>query len=136
MPRKLTDLTHRRLRADSPTLDVGRPRRPTGLDRIMNGAGNAAVAQLLQGEADIEVQRELGLFPPSVTAPRDQAKTLDQIRPEILAWLEPQREELENRARSTSMGIADPAHALTMGVKDGVTPSASSGASVDVVQAA
>jgi hypothetical protein len=85
----------------------------------MNGAGNAAVAQLLEGNASIEVQRELGvgsgLFPPSVTEPRDQAKTLDQIRPEILAWLEPQREELENRARNTAMGIADPAHALTMG---------------------
>ena len=120
MSSKRASLTERNIPNDTHDVRVGRPTAPsTPLGRLMQGAGNAAVQHLLEGNGDLEVQRQLGvdarLYPINVTAPRDQAKTLDQIRPEILAWLEPQREDLENRARNTSMGIADPAHALTMG---------------------
>jgi hypothetical protein len=120
MTRKRADLAESDIRPEAHGLDAGPAPSPRALDRIMQGAGNAAVQQLLEGKPDLLVQRQLGLDPrlyqgSAVTAPRDEAARLERARPLILAWLEPQRADIEERARSTSMGFASPAQALTMG---------------------
>lgn len=96
----------------------------TEVEDLMARAGNAAVQQLLEGRAHLPVQREVGIDPRllptpefvrSLTAAGDDRETVEATRAKVVAWLEPQRADIENRARQTSMGFASPAEALTTG---------------------
>jgi hypothetical protein len=87
---------------------------------LLERAGNAAITQALQGNVPLAVQRELGSLDPRLI-PRDQLEhalkpsvdSLPQVKPKILAWLEPQRNEIENRALFTGAGFS-PERAISM----------------------
>ncbi len=109
-------MTHERDRMESDR-DVGdhaaARRRLAERDRrnLLARAGNAAIGEALQGRAPLAIQRELAtldprLLPESVLAPHARAIDPAQVKPKILAWLEPQRDELENRALFTGAGFS------------------------------
>jgi hypothetical protein len=88
---------------------------------LLEGAGNRAVTEALRGNAPLAIQRELAaldlrLVPRAGFEPPAPAGDLvAQVKPKILAWLEPQRDDIENRALFTASNF-NPARFISMPV--------------------
>jgi hypothetical protein len=113
--------SHKKLNADERR--QGQPGSSANRDHgrsLLERAGNAAITKALQGDAPLAIQRELASLDPRLL-PRDMldhaltptADLLPQVKPKILAWLEPQRDDIENRAMFTGAGFS-PERAISM----------------------
>ncbi len=114
------DQAHRPLANESGGRAPGqaRPAAPlahaSSITELMALAGNAAVVELLLGNASRVVQRQYAQLDPRLlpspgslwTPPAPVEDPLPRVRPKILAWLEPQRADLENRALFTNSGLS------------------------------
>jgi hypothetical protein len=85
---------------------------------LLERAGNAAVTEALHGNAPLAIQRELAALDLRLHPKAEFEPAVDvaaQVRPKILAWLEPQRADIENRAMFTAMNF-NPARFISMPV--------------------